>query len=235
MGSPPPGRLSPRDLAIIDSVRLLGQVSAGQLLRLHFADGSPGSRGVRMRRTMTRLVSRGMVTRLPHRWVGGYQGGSDGYLYQPPGSRSRSYQDHRMAITELYVRLVEAARTGQFTLTDFHAEPASYRQLGALELKPDAWLRLEHQGRRRQVFIELDRGTESAAQIATKLGTYAAAARVWPAAEGPFPLVLFVVSHEQPSQEEQQVRRIAGAIHRHPARDLFAVCSFVEATDYLVR
>jgi len=235
MRNPTSGRLSPRDLAIIDSVRLLGQVSASQLLRLHFADGSPASRGARMRRTMTRLVSWGTVARLPARWVGGYRGGSDGYVYQPPDSRSRSFQDHRVTLTELYVQLVEAARTGLFDLADFRPEPASYRQLGALELKPDAWLRLEHDGRGRQVFIELDRGTESAAQITTKLTTYAAAARAWPARDGTFPLVLFVVCHDLPPREEHQVRLIARTIQRHPVSGLFVVCPFGDATNYLVR
>jgi hypothetical protein len=235
MRSPTSGRLSPRDLAIIDSVRLLGQVSAGQLLRLHFADGSPASRGARTRRTMTRLVTRGAVVRLPQRWVGGYRGGSDGYVYQPPGSRSRSFLDHRVALTELYVQLVETARLGLFDLADFRAEPASYRRLGALELKPDAWLRLEHDGRGRQVFIELDRGTESAVQITAKLTTYAAAVRAWPADDDNFPLVLFVVCHDLPQREEQQVRLIARTIQRHPVPGLFAICPFGDAANYLVR
>ncbi|OLE23310.1 MAG: hypothetical protein AUG49_16370 [Catenulispora sp. 13_1_20CM_3_70_7] len=135
-------RLSPRDQGVIETVHLLGQVSAGQLLRLHFVDGSPVTRGTRMRRTMTRLSERGLVAQVPNRWIGGYGGGSGGYLYQAPGSRSRTHRDHRIAIAELYVRAIEAERAGQFIMTTFACEPACYCRVGALDLKPDAALTL---------------------------------------------------------------------------------------------
>lgn len=227
-------RLSPRDQAVIQTVHLLGQVSAGQLLRLHFADGSPATRGTRMRRTMTRLSEHGLVDQLPTRWIGGHGGGSGGYLYQAQGSRSRTYREHRLAIAELYVRIVEAERAGQFRLVEFACEPGSYRRIGTLELKPDAALRLSRGEARRHVFIELDRATETAAQITSKLTTYAAAERSWPTGSA-FPLVLFVVSHELASGEQRQIERIVGAISRHPAAELFAVCPFDGAIDHLVR
>lgn len=228
-------RLSPRDQAVVRTVHLLGQVSAGQLLRLHFADGSPGTRGTRMRRTMTRLSEHGLVDQLPTRWIGGHGGGSAGYLYQVPGSRSRTYREHRMAIAEVYVRAVEAERAGEFNLTDFACEPGSYRRVGTLELKPDAALRLSRGEARRHVFIELDRGTETGAQITSKLNVYAGAERSWPSEDGPFPLVLFVVHHELEHGEQLQVERIHRAISRHPASELFAVCPFDGAIDHLVR
>lgn len=228
-------RLSPRDHAVIHTVHLLGQVSAGQLLRLHFADGSPKTRGMRMRRTMTRLSEQGLVAQLPNRWIGGPGGGSGGHLYQAPGSRSRAYRDHRLALAELYVRMVEAERASQFQLTAFAPEPACYERVGTLELKPDARLTLSRGEARRHVFIELDRATETAAQITSKLTAYAAAERSWRAESGPFPLVLFVVTCELAAGEQRQVERIARAISRHPAGDLFAVCPFDHATSYLVR
>lgn len=228
-------RLSPRDQAVIQTVHLLGQVSAGQLLRLHFADGSPATRGTRMRRTMTRLSEHGLVDQLPTRWIGGYGGGSASYLYQLPHSRSRTYREHRLAIAELYVRAVEAERVGEFKMEAFACEPDSYYRVGAVVLKPDAALSLSRDNARRHLFIELDRATETAAQITTKLSAYATAERSWPADGGPFPLVLFVVSHELASGEQRQVDRISRAISRHSAKELFAVCPFDGAIHHLVR
>ncbi|KJS53489.1 hypothetical protein VM98_24875 [Streptomyces rubellomurinus subsp. indigoferus] len=233
MRSPAAARLSPRDLAILATVRRLGQVTSSQLLRLHFADGSPRSRGARMRRTMARLSQWGLVARVPQRWIGGHAGGSGGYLYLPPDSRSRVYQDHKLAVAELYVQLTETARTGVFELTDFEAEPACHRPVGAVRLKPDAWLRIERGGRGRQGFIELDRGTESTGQITAKLATYAAASRAWPE-DGAFPWVVFVVACDLPAEGARQRRLIQRAIQHHPDHDLFAVCDIDEAVATLV-
>lgn len=217
--------LSPRDQAIIETVRRHGQATSGQLQRLHFADGSAASRGPRTRRTLARLTATGQLLRLA-RPLGGFGGGSGAYLYLPPTSRARAADLHRLAVTELHVRLVEWTRTGAGELSDFQAEPECHRQVGRAVIKPDAWLRLVASGRARQVFIELDRGTESGPEIARKLAAYAGAHAAW--TEPVFPLVLFVAWHELREREAQRQAFLDRLIHHHPGRSDFrtAVCGF---------
>jgi Replication-relaxation len=226
--------LSTRDQAVIETVRRHGQATAGQLQRLHFADGSEASRGPRTRRTLARLTAAGHLLRLV-RPLGGFGGGSGAYVYLPPSSRARAADPHRLAVTELHVRLVEWARTDAGELTDFQAEPECHRQVGRVVIKPDGWLRLATGGRGRQVFIELDRGTESGPEIARKLAVYTTAHEAW--TEPVFPLVLFVAWHELPEREQQRQAFLERLIQHHPSRNHFhtAVCGFDQAIPTLVQ
>jgi hypothetical protein len=84
---------------------------------------------------------------------------------------------HTLAVTETYVRLIEAHRLGQLTFTGFEAEPACWRRFagpggGRVTLKPDAFLTVELGRYEDRWFIEVDRGTESPATLLRKLETY---------------------------------------------------------------
>ena len=226
--------LSARDQAVIETVRRHGQVTSGQLQRLHFADGSELSRGPRTRRALARLTTAGHLLRLA-RPLGGFGGGSGAYLYLPPTSRARAADPHRLAITELHVRLVEWTRTGAGELSDFQAEPECHRQAGRMVLKPDGWLRLTMGNTGRQAFIELDRGTESGPEIARKLTAYTNAIESW--TEPVFPLVLFVAWHELPEREQQRQAFLDRLIHHHPSRSHFRteVCGFDQTIPTLIQ
>ena len=86
---------------------------------------------------------------------------------------------HRLAITELYVRLVEHQRAGETTVRTFQAEPESWRHYTGpdgerLDLRPDALVRLEQAGVELSWFVEIDRGTEPARTLAAKCRNYRA-------------------------------------------------------------
>ena len=194
--------LSDRDMAILcdlDRVRLL---TARQVERLHFADGSPGSRARRSRRVLKRLHEVGLTVRLKRR-VGGVHAGSAGHIYtlsslgqrllqasgpaggsrrRRPWEPSAHFVDHILEVAETYVLLREGERCGAFDLLSFEAEPACWRtvhEFGASSfvLKPDGFVRLGIGEYEQVSFVEIDRGTEHTPTLRRKLQAYVDAYR----------------------------------------------------------
>jgi predicted transcriptional regulator len=224
--------LPARDLEVLDILARHGQATTGQLTRLLWTDGVADWQGRRARRTLARLANWGLVarTRLP---VGGQYGGSRGYLYQPTSAKAKPLSPHMLALTELYVRLVEADRARVLELSDFSPEPECHRTVSGIELKPDATIRISTQGRYRRCFIELDRGTEWAGEIGRKLSAYTSARNLWPEGEV-FPAVFFIVQHDLPGREAKRAEDLTGMIQAHPAGQLFNVCRYDQAITALV-
>ncbi len=227
-------RLSPRDSAIVQTVQRYRLVSARQVERLFFADGSERSRGIRKRRTMARLVKWGEVKRL-ERPVGGWSGGSEGFIYQPTGSKLRIADPHTLDIAELFVRLVEAERKtsrgevpgevlhphNSIKLLAFDPEPFCHVQLGQLELKPDAFVRLKTPDGTSRFFVEVDRGTEWRTQLGQKMRRYFQAYINWP--EDTFPKCVWLVP------DEQRKRLMESVVRRQEVPALFDVQLFEDA------
>jgi hypothetical protein len=211
-------QLSDRDHAIIRDVGRFKLATASQLERLHFAECSGKSRARNRQAVLKRLTDLRVLARVGERIRGGPNGGSRGYLYaldvagqdlaQLTSSRPRrpyvAYKPtiaHYLAVTELYVRLVEADRAGQLTLLAFEAEPYCWRRFGRSQvLKPDAYVQLGlvHDGRRRKgsFFIEIDRGTQWGAKIANKVPQYLAYYYHDRPHEPVFPKVLLLAPNE---------------------------------------
>lgn len=212
-----PRATSVRDRAIVETVARFHQVTAAQLRRLYFADGSDASRAVRQRRVLARLVRDGHLARLP-RPIGGGDAGSGGYVYIPIESRARVANPHTLEIIELYVRLVEAERTGVLRVLDVAPEPYCHVYLDGVVLKPDCYLRLQTSGATFRFFVEIDLGTEWRPQLRAKMRTYTRAFERW--TEPTFPKALFVAPDD--------LRRtfLAGVVARQPNPDLFAVATF---------
>ncbi|TDO30687.1 protein involved in plasmid replication-relaxation [Kribbella sp. VKM Ac-2527] len=226
-------------LATLDRVRL---ATTGQLERLCFNDVSPR----RVRQCLASLAERGVITRLA-RPVGGARAGSAGHVYtldvagsrllhpdrtpRRPDDPGRRLQAHSLAVTELYVRLVEADRTPELDLRDFTAEPVCWRPFagayGRSILKPDATV-VTRQGRfEDRWFIEVDRATEGLAVIASKCEQYR---RYWQTGTEQarfdiFPRVLWVVP------DEHRKEAIVGVLGRQPTVSwpLFVVALFDDA------
>lgn len=232
MSHPLTSRLSLRDLHILDTITSHGQATSSQLLRLHFADGATTSQGARQRRTMARLAKWGFVSRT-RLAIGGPNSGSAGYLYQAATRTPKPIDLHALAITELRIRLVEAQRLRLIELADFTPEPDSHFRIGSVDVRPDATARIGIAGQYRRCFLELDRDTESAAEIRRKLDAYADARNVWPDNET-FPLAVFVVTHPLPHREEKRVMRLGRLIAEHHSSHLFAVCPFDRIVSTLV-
>lgn len=213
-------QVSERDRQITEAIVALRLASGSHLERLFFADVvSPDSRARMARRTLARLVHLGVLGRLERR-VGGVRAGAAGYVYfdAPTAQRlvaywqgegihrpraayepGRAFVAHRLEISEWYVRLSEAERTGQLELLGFESEPAipftgEGRQRTVL--RPDALVRLGVGDVELHSFLEIDLGTEGRAPLTRKARAYVAAWRAG-AIQGVFPRVTWITTSER--------------------------------------
>lgn len=211
--------LTPTDRAVLDSLRRVRLATGEQLTRLHFADRSSAAR--QARRRLARLVERRLVARLDRR-IGGVRAGSSGFVYaldvagqrlldaetpprwpRRPWTPGLPFLAHSLAVTDLYVGLVDAERSGLVDVLDFTTEPACWRSFtdplgGAAVVKPDAFVCLGVGEFEDRWFIEVDRATEAPSTLARKADVYTA---YWQsggeqASHGVFPRVLWVVPDE---------------------------------------
>lgn len=187
--------LSARDWAIIDNVHRLRLASGSQLERIHFSNLSLHTRSVMRWRVLKRLVDSRVLIPLERR-IGTAQRGSDKLCYaldsaglhlvrlranadspaadvrrpRLPGDR---FVAHTLAVSELYVALVERSRIGQLELDDFQTEPAAWVRdgLGGW-LKPDAFVRLRADAVNDYWWLEADLATESLPTVRSKLLAY---------------------------------------------------------------
>lgn len=192
--------LSARERQVLSLLSGLMLMSGSQLRRTCFPNEKNGrSDGQVVRRVLLRLVRRGLLVRLERR-IGGVKAGSDGFTYRlgPLGQRlagrwagtdvvrgrrtvepGERFVAHRLAVSELYVRLHEAAASGGLTVVRFEGEPACWRAFtaplgGALTLKPDAFTQLAAGEWDLWWFVEIDRGTVSQATRARQAAAYRA-------------------------------------------------------------
>jgi hypothetical protein len=217
-------RVSERDRAIIETLDSLRLATTEQLRRLHFADLTRASAARQAPRTLARLGRAGILTALPRR-VGGVRAGSaatvwsldiagqrlasacgpaGGIRTRRPWTPSLPFVAHRLAVSELYVDLTEAARTGLCELLNFEAEPLSWRRFtaphgGISYVKPDAAVRLGVAEFEHGALVEIDRSTEARPTITRKCTAYR---RYWEAGReqarfGYFPRVVFAVPTEE--------------------------------------
>lgn len=185
--------LSARDWAIIRTLDRVHIASGNQIERLHFSALSIRSRHVMRWRVLKRLTDARVVVPLDGR-VGGARSGSAGYCYvldsagqqlarlRPNGASSAARQrrpwtpgqrflSHALAVTELYIQLVERSRHGQFTLVGFEIEPAWADGLGGW-LRPDALVQLSRGDTTDYWWLEVDLSTESVPTVRRKLEGY---------------------------------------------------------------
>lgn len=235
---------------VIATLRRVRVATAAQLERLHFADVTRR----RSRRVLASLTDRRLVARLP-RIVGGRRAGSAGYIYTldvaalrlmlPATSRTvrpwpigSAFLAHSLAVTDLYVRLVEQGRAGRLKIEAFATESAAWRSFygaggGRVVLKPDAFAVLRLGGFEDRWFIEVDRGTESLPTIARKCEVYR---RYWQsgteqARTGVFPRVLWI------APDRKRADALAEVCTRQPAEAwrLFTVATSADAVARLVQ
>jgi hypothetical protein len=219
------GELSERERAITEAVVQLRLLSGKQLERLFFAQVErPASRARLARRTLAKLVQLGVLGRLERR-VGGVRAGAAGHVYYAAAghrlvaywrgeglgrTRGAAYEPttmfvrHTLGISECYVRLVEAERTGVLRLLEFRAEPAAWRSFTGpasrpVMLKPDGFARLgliTDEMTELHAFLEIDCGSEGRAALTRKCRAYVAAWRSGMGAEV-FPRVLWITTTER--------------------------------------
>lgn len=186
--------LSPRDISVVRTAADFRLVSAGQLQRLHFQPsqgGSPLTAARTSRRVLQRLTELHFLTRLERR-VGGVRAGSASFIYAlgPLGDRlvdpsrrhrmrepSPSFVDHVLAISELYVRLMEAQRRNEFEVLEVEPEPHCWRRFAAshggfTDLKPDLFVSVARGDLEHRWFVEVDLASEHAPTIQRKAHVY---------------------------------------------------------------
>ncbi|MFI5746563.1 replication-relaxation family protein [Streptomyces sp. NPDC051644] len=216
-------RLSERDVSLLGALHRVRLLNLRQVQRLLVVDGSPAARTRRTQLWMARLTKLGVVVRFS-RTIGGIRAGSSGYIYGlsglgqsvldvrgPAGGRRRRvwetkpyFQDHMLAVAELYVQTVEQHREGGADLLAFDAEPSAWRHFtgtgGELVLvKPDAYVRLGTSALERSAFIEVDMTTEGLPTIQKKNARYV---DYWQSGveqqrHGVFPKVVWLVQNER--------------------------------------
>lgn len=250
-------RLSPRDLAVLASLRELRLMSGQQLYRLHYAEGHPATGARKARAALNRLTKLGLVVRLRRR-VGGVRAGSEGFTFglsglgfavldldRPTPRRHRrvvetkpAFAHHALAVSELRVQLAEFVRAVQGVRLEFSAEPRCWRTFPgvsgqSITLKADAFVRLEleRDGYELSMFVEVDMATESLPTIARKLDVFTAYWRsgIEQVRHGMFPKTWWLVP------DAARLVAITQTIARLPAESqaLFAVCLTHEAVTHL--
>ena len=209
--------LTPTEEAVIETLKRVRIASGGQLVRLHFANRPHAA--VQARRLLARMVQARLLHALGRR-IGGIRAGSTGYVYlldvvgqrlvgnrptttRRPRTPGTTFLAHALAVTDLYVAMVEAGRQGHVELLDYAAEPTCWRSFASLAglpliLKPDAFVRLGIGEYDYRWFVEIDRATEAPSTLARKCDLYRS---YWQsgteqARHGVFPKVLFVVPDE---------------------------------------
>jgi len=189
-------RLSERDWAILESLDRLRVLTGDHLERLHFSSLTGRSGEVVRGRVLRRLVNWRVIVPMGRR-IGGGRRGSSRTIYaldttgqrlmqerqageQPTMDRVRRptipgdrFLAHSLAVSELYVVLVERTPATGIELAAFEAEPASWWPDGLRGwLKPDAYVRLATAAYQDHWWVEIDRATESLPTIQRKLNAY---------------------------------------------------------------
>lgn len=146
------------------------------------------------RRIMGRLCDLGIVDTLERR-IGGVRAGSAGHVYtlttaghkllallggEQPSQRVRHssapgtlFLAHALAISEIYVHLIQASRGQDFRVATFVTEPHSWWPQGdGTFLRPDAYTLLATSTHQDCWWLEIDQGTESITRIRDKCRTY---------------------------------------------------------------
>jgi hypothetical protein len=224
--------LTSRELEIVRMLACVQVATTGQIGRVVFG-GAPPTSAALARRHLARLARSGLVRRFVDR-SRDRKVGAPGYVHaltaaglrlagaeHGSGVRQRTayrpserYLAHRLAISELYVRLHEQQHAGGAAVRDFAAEPACWRRYkgpaGEVRtVKPDALVRLGAGGVELSWFVESDLATERPGAVADKCDAYLAYEFSGEEQRqvGVFPRVIFIVPSDARAAAIVQVVR----------------------------
>lgn len=214
-------RLNERDREILEYVSALRLLGARQVQALLFPDERHATARTAARccrRVLERLTQEGLLARLERR-VGGVRSGSASFIYSltslgqrvldvdEPRRRlsepSAFFVDHTLAVADVLVRLVVAAREGAFGLSEWQPEPTCWRNVatigGGLVLRPDLFVVLAVGDYELRWFLEVDRGSEHVPTLIRKCRLYNTYYKngVEQREHGVFPRVLWITVNER--------------------------------------
>jgi len=230
------GRLSDRDWAVLQLVGSHRFLTTRQLHAFAFDHQHTTSESAARvcRRVLLRLESWDLLRR-PMRRIGGLEAGSASsvWMLTTTGQRLRNlraglgavgrvrepgegFVRHYLAIADVHLALVEAARAKRLELIAVQIEPACWRSYtgpsGSLTvLKPDLYAVTASGQFEDHWFIEVDRATESIPILTKQCRQYEAYRRTGAeqADSGLFPLVLWVVPDELRATQLRQALHAA--------------------------
>lgn len=239
------GWLSDRDMAVLQSVSDHQFLTVRQIEALHFGDHAPTSGGRIARRTMAKLRDYRALGTLERR-IGGIRAGSAGLIHYldsvgdqllhgrsgrsarrrkiEPSSR---FVDHRLAVADAHVALVDADRQRTLELVSCAVEPAAWRRYIALGgarliLKTDLAADTAVPPGSEYVhgwFIEIDLGHEGIQTLLKKCRDYEDYRRSGVEQErtGGFPVVIWSMAHTDETKAERRRIALRTAIDADPS------------------
>ena len=233
--------------------RLLTGTQLDQLLGE--PDTTAATTARRRRRIMTRLHDLGLVATLQRR-IGGVRAGSAGHVYtltptghrvlailtgQPcpphvkkPATPGALFLNHALAISDIYVRLIEATRRHPVTLSRFVTEPACWQPAGHGHycLKPDAYCVLSTTTHRDCWWLEIDRATESLQRIRAKSRIYLDYLTHGGVGPDEVPLRILYTTPDEPRAEA--IKRLTTQLSTQDSRFLDAT-THTNAPEFLIK
>jgi hypothetical protein len=246
-------KLTSTDRAVLGLVARVRLCSGGQLERLFWSEGDPGSRGRQARRALRQLTEWRVLDRQP-RSIGGRRAGSQGFIYNlgtsgvrlleretgvrvrrlgVPGDR---FTAHVLSCTELVVRMQEADRRGELEVIEIQGEPECWRGFLAgfgarCVLKPDLFVRVGAGALEDRWFLEVDLATEARGTLTAKLKRYLAHHRSGSEQRehGVYPRVLWAVPTDR---RASQLAEVLTGLPDEAGR-LVTVCLLDEVTQRL--
>ena len=182
-------------IELSQTVNRLRLVTGRQLERLHFTRLSGKSRSVVRWRVLKRLVGWQVLAPLPRRVGGGLRGSGqlayaldtagerllrlrrnlrqDEQRIRRPGQPGERFVGHTLAVSELYVSLIERSRADRYRVDEFLAEPAAWWPNGVGGwMKPDAYVALSTADVTDHWWIEVDLATEAVPTLRGKFLAY---------------------------------------------------------------
>ncbi len=252
--------LSERHIEVLSTVSTHRYVTTRQICRFHFAGRSSESAALRSaNRSLGKLRELRALMPLERR-IGGVRAGSGSYVWTlgTVGARimeqesrrtglsaryrehepSRTFLEHTLAVTEVSLRLTEAARRSRIVILGIEYEPASWRAYngphGALtRLKPDLALVTATDEFEDHWFVEVDMATEPPSRILRTCLTYQAYRRSGEEQRrhGVFPVVVWIV----PSLERKRTIETHLARNEAVSPRLFRVITLDELESLIER
>jgi hypothetical protein len=225
--------LSDSDRRVVELLATVQLASGAQIRRHVWGEGASAAR--QARRRMANLSDLRVVARHDQR-VGGVRSGGEGYAYsldivgqimtgvtihrRRPRPVGLPFMAHALAVTDCYLDLQVMDVSGTVELVHFETEPECWRDFSGpggarLTLKPDAFVITAQGDYEDRWFLEIDRSTESPAQLRKKAQTYCNYYRSGreQATNDVFPRVLWVVP------DDARVSQLVATLGKLPAED----------------
>jgi len=214
--------LSNRDKAILRSLGRCRYLTTGQIRRLHHTDSVSPAAGQRAANwTTAKLKNHGLIETLERR-VGGVRGGSQSCVWALTAAGAKllhlndtgytqrkrffepsiNFLNHTLAVSEIYIRILETCKRYQLDLIQADLEPDSWRDYvedgKPVTLKPDMFVITAGGEYEDIMFLEVDLNTEAPSRVLEKCRRYVRyhSSGIEKKRYDVFPLVVWLVNSE---------------------------------------